>query len=209
MGRIVQFDGRGIGSNCYLFSDDECENAVVIDPSASPETTAHLFGHVTPIIRAILLTHAHADHMLALKKWKEETGAPVLIGRYDKYAVNDPMANVADLLGLPSGDFGEADRGLEDGEVIAVGREKLRVLYTPGHTAGSVCYLSSDALFSGDTIFSLGGVGRTDFFGGSEESLADSVKRILSLPPTVTVYPGHGRKTTVALERIYHAYTPD
>ena len=209
MGRIVQFDGRGIGSNCYLFSDDECENAVVIDPSASPETTAHLFGHVTPIIRAILLTHAHADHMLALKKWKEATGAPVLIGRYDKYAVNDPMANVADLLGLPSGDFGEADRGLEDGEVIAVGREKLRVLYTPGHTAGSVCYLSSDALFSGDTIFSLGGVGRTDFFGGSEESLADSVKRILSLPPTVTVYPGHGRKTTVALERIYHAYTPD
>ena len=209
MGRIVQFDGRGIGSNCYLFSDDECENAVVIDPSASPETTAHLFGHVTPIIRAILLTHAHADHMLALKKWKEATGAPILIGRYDKYAVNDPMANVADLLGLPSGDFGEADRGLEDGEVIAVGREKLRVLYTPGHTAGSVCYLSSDALFSGDTIFSLGGVGRTDFFGGSEESLADSVKRILSLPPTVTVYPGHGRKTTVALERIYHAYTPD
>ena len=209
MGRIVQFDGRGIGSNCYLFSDDECENAVVIDPSASPETTAHLFGHVTPIIRAILLTHAHADHMLALKKWKEATGAPILIGRYDKYAVNDPMANVADLLGLPSGDFGEADRGLEDGEVIAVGREKLRVLYTPGHTAGSVCYLSSDALFSGDTIFSLGGVGRTDFFGGSDESLADSVKRILSLPPTVTVYPGHGRKTTVALERIYHAYTPD
>ena len=209
MGRIVQFDGRGIGSNCYLFSDDECENAVVIDPSASPETTAHLFGHVTPIIRAILLTHAHADHMLALKKWKEATGAPVLIGRYDKYAVNDPMANVADLLGLPSGDFGEADRGLEDGEEIAVGREKLRVLYTPGHTAGSVCYLSSDSLFSGDTIFSLGGVGRTDFFGGSDESLADSVKRILSLPPTVTVYPGHGRKTTVALERIYHAYTPD
>ena len=209
MGRIVQFDGRGIGSNCYLFSDDECENAVVIDPSASPETTAHLFGHVTPIIRAILLTHAHADHMLAFKKWKEATGVPVLIGRYDKYAVNDPMANVADLLGLPSGDFGEADRGLEDGEVIAVGREKLRVLYTPGHTAGSVCYLSSDALFSGDTIFSLGGVGRTDFFGGSDESLADSVKRILSLPPTVTVYPGHGRKTTVALERIYHAYTPD
>ena len=209
MGRIVQFDGRGIGSNCYLFSDDECENAVVIDPSASPETTAHLFGHVTPIIRAILLTHAHADHMLALKKWKVATGAPVLIGRYDKYAVNDPMANVADLLGLPSGDFGEADRGLEDGEEIAVGREKLRVLYTPGHTAGSVCYLSSDALFSGDTIFSLGGVGRTDFFGGSDESLADSVKRILSLPPTVTVYPGHGRKTTVALERIYHAYTPD
>ena len=209
MGRIVQFDGRGIGSNCYLFSDDECENAVVIDPSASPETTAHLFGHVTPIIRAILLTHAHADHMLALKKWKEATGAPILIGRYDKYAVNDPMANVADLLGLPSGDFGEADRGLEDGEEIAVGREKLRVLYTPGHTAGSVCYLSSDALFSGDTIFSLGGVGRTDFFGGSDESLADSVKRILSFPPTVTVYPGHGRKTTVALERIYHAYTPD
>ena len=209
MGRILQFDGRGIGSNCYLFSDDACENAVVIDPSASPDATAPVFGHVTPIVRAILLTHAHADHMLALSKWREATGAPVFVGRFDRYALNDPTANVSDLLGLPHVDFGDADRGLEDGEEIAVGHDKLTVLYTPGHTVGSVCYLSSDALFSGDTIFSLGGVGRTDFFGGSDESLTESVNRLLSLPPTVTVYPGHGSKTTVALERIYHTYTPD
>lgn len=208
MAKIIRFDGRGIGSNCYLFSDDEGENAVVIDPSASPETTAPVFGHVTPIIRAILLTHAHADHMMALRKWKGATGAPILIGRFDRYALSDPQANVADLIGLPSGDFGEADRGLDDGEVLPVGRENLSVLFTPGHTAGSVCYLSSDALFSGDTLFSLGGVGRTDFFGGSDEALADSVQRILSLPPSLTVYPGHGPQTTVGRERIYHSYRP-
>lgn len=209
MGRIVQFPGRGIGSNCYLYWDDEGENAVVIDPSASPETTASVFGHAIPYIRAILLTHAHADHMMALSKWKEATGAPILIGRFDRYAMRDPNANVAALIGLPNGDFGDADGSLDDGEKIPVGRKTLTVIHTPGHTAGSVCYLTSDALFSGDTLFSLGGVGRTDFFGGSDEALAESVKELLSLPASLTVYPGHGPQTTIARERIYHLYTPD
>ena len=209
MGRIVTFEGRGTGSNCYLFWDDAGENAVVIDPSASPETTAPVFGHAIPYIRAILLTHAHADHMMNLRKWREATGAPVLIGRYDRYATSDPVANAADLLGLPTGDYGDADRGLEDRDEITVGREKLTVLHTPGHTVGSVCYLSSDALFSGDTLFAFGGVGRTDLFGGSNESLAGSVRSLLSLPADVTVYPGHGPKTDIARERIYHSYTPD
>ena len=209
MGRIVTFEGRGIGSNCYLFWDDAGENAVVIDPSASPETTAPVFGHAIPYIRAILLTHAHADHMMNLRKWREATGAPVLIGRYDRYATSDPAANAADLLGLPTGDYGDADRGLEDRDEITVGREKLTVLHTPGHTVGSVCYLSSEALFSGDTLFALGGVGRTDLFGGSDEALAGSVRSLLSLPTDVTVYPGHGPKTDIARERIYHSYTPD
>ncbi|MBR6052618.1 MAG: MBL fold metallo-hydrolase [Clostridia bacterium] len=209
MGRIVTFEGRGIGSNCYLFWDDAGENAVVIDPSASPETTAPVFGHAIPYIRAILLTHAHADHMMNLRKWRDATGAPVLIGRYDRYATSDPVANAADLLGLPTGDYGDADRGLEDRDVITVGREKLTVLHTPGHTVGSVCYLSSEALFSGDTLFAFGGVGRTDLFGGSDESLAGSVRSLLSLPADVTVYPGHGPKTDIARERIYHSYTPD
>ena len=205
MGRIIRFEGRGIGSNCYLFSDDDATASVLIDPSASPETTAQAFGAYVPTVKAILLTHAHADHLFALKKWREATGAPVLIGRFDRYALRDSEANVASLFGLP-GDFGDADRGLEDGEEIAVGRDKLTVLHTPGHTVGSVCYLSSDALFSGDTLFSLGGVGRTDFFGGSDESLAESVARLLALPPTLRVYPGHGPETTVERERIYHGY---
>ncbi len=209
MGRIVTFEGRGIGSNCYLFWDDAGENAVVIDPSASPETTAPVFGHAIPYIRAILLTHAHADHMMNLRKWREATGASVLIGRYDRYATSDPVANAADLLGLPTGDYGDADRGLEDRDEITVGREKLTVLHTPGHTVGSVCYLSSEALFSGDTLFAFGGFGRTDLFGGSDESLAGSVRSLLSLPTDVTVYPGHGPKTDIARERIYHSYTPD
>lgn len=206
MGRIIRFEGRGIGSNCYLFSDDDITASVVIDPSAAPETTAPVFGSIFPTVRAILLTHAHADHLLALKKWKAATGAPVLIGRLDRYALRDPEANVASLLGLLSGDFGDADRGLENGEEIAVGAEKLTVLHTPGHTAGSVSYLSSDALFTGDTLFSLGGVGRTDFFGGSEESLSDSVARLLALPPTLRVFPGHGPDTTIGRERNYHGY---
>ena len=206
MGRIIRFPGRGIGSNCYLFSDDSGTASVVIDPSASPEATASVFGPVLSSVRAILLTHAHADHLLGLRKWREAIGAPICIGRYDRYALSDPEANVASLLGLPTHDFGDADRVLEDGDEIAVGREKLTVLYTPGHTTGSVCFLTENALFSGDTLFSFGGVGRTDFFGGSDDALEISVNRLLALPPTLTVYPGHGPETTIERERTYHHF---
>lgn len=206
MAKIIRYDGHGIGSNCYLFSDDDQTASVVIDPSAAPESVAPFFGPILPTVKAILLTHAHADHMFALKKWKEATGAPILIGRFDRYAMKNPEANVASLLGLPTGDFGDADGNLEDGEEIAVGSEKLTVLHTPGHTAGSLCFLSSDAIFSGDTLFALGGVGRTDFFGGSEEALADSVSQLLALSSSLRVYPGHGPETTIGRERQYHGY---
>ena len=206
MSRIICFQGRGIGSNCYLFSDDAKTSSVVIDPSASPESVAPVFGPILPTLKAILLTHAHADHMLALKKWKEATGAPIFIGRFDRYAISDPNANVADLIGLASGVFGDADGVLEDGDVIDVGNEKLTVLHTPGHTVGSVSFLANDDVFTGDTLFSLGGVGRTDFFGGSEDALNASVQRLLALPETVRVHPGHGPLTTIGRERIYHGY---
>ena len=204
MSRILCFSGRGIGSNCYLFSDDSKQNAVLIDPSASPETVSPVFGQVTETIRAILLTHAHADHLMALPKWKAATGAPILIGRFDRYALSDPLANVASLLGLPTGNFGDADDVLDDGEEISVGDEKLTVLHTPGHTVGSVSFLAADAVFTGDTLFALGGVGRTDFFGGSEEALSESVRKILALPPDLPLYPGHGPSSTVGRERLYH-----
>ncbi|MBO4283405.1 MAG: MBL fold metallo-hydrolase [Clostridia bacterium] len=206
MAKIIRYDSHGLGSNCYLFSDDNKTASVVIDPSAAPETVAPVFGPILKSVRAILLTHAHADHMLALKKWKAATGAPILVGKYDRYALSDPEANVSSLLGLQSGDFGNADRSLEDGEEIAVGSEKLTVLHTPGHTPGSLCFLSSDALFSGDTLFALGGVGRTDFFGGSEDAIEDSISELLALSPSLRVYPGHGPETTIGRERNYHRY---
>lgn len=208
MGKILTFPGRGIGSNCYLYTDEKETGAVLIDPSASPETTAPIFGQCARNVRAVLLTHAHADHLLALRKWKEATGAPIFVGRFDRYALCDPAANVADLLGLPTGDFGDADGVLEEGEEIDVGREKLTVLHTPGHTVGSLCFLARDALFSGDTLFSFGGVGRTDFFGGSDDALRESVTRLLGLSPDLTVYPGHGPSTTIGHERKYHNYNP-
>ena len=189
--------------------DDEQKNAVVIDPSVSPSDAISGFGPILPAIHAILLTHAHADHMIALRDWKKTTGAPVLIGEFDLPAMKDPTANVAALLGFDFADFGQADRGLKDGEIIRFGDEVLTVLHTPGHTVGSVCYLSRDAIFSGDTLFAYGGVGRTDFFGGSPPALDASLSRLFSLDPTFTVYPGHGPQTKLAKEKVYHSFRPE
>ena len=138
MSVIRSVEGHGTASNCYLFLDDAGENAAIIDPSVQIDEALPVFGPILPIVRAILLTHAHADHLIALREWKEATGAPVLIGESDLYALNDPIANVADLLGFESDDFGQADRGLVNGEKIGIGDETLTILHTPGHTVGSV-----------------------------------------------------------------------
>ena len=197
--------GRGFGSNCYVVIDDEMQNAVVVDPSVPYSAVIASIGFV-PRFTAILLTHAHTDHLLALDDWRSNTGAPVMIGSLDAYALNHPEANCSPFLGLGELTFGEPDVRLSNGDKIAVGAEMLSVLASPGHTSGSVCYYGKGHLLSGDTLFSEGGVGRSDLFGGDESALYASVASLIELPPETVVYPGHGPQTTVACEKRFHSY---
>ena len=202
---IISVYSNRYGSNCYLALDDTMQNAVVIDPSAPVEAAVSTLGFL-PRVQAILLTHGHADHFLSLRDWKEKTGAPVLIGKADAYALGNPDANCATLLGL--GDFRqpEPDGMLSDGDEIALGSESLSVISTPGHSCGSVCYYAKGHLFSGDTIFADGGVGRSDLFGGDEAVLYSSIGELLTLPSETVVYPGHGPRTTIGEQKPFHSY---
>ncbi len=181
-----------IASNCYLVTDNEGDGALLIDPSVSPRQ-AELQCGTLPAVRRILLTHGHFDHMLTLEAWRELTGAPVAILCEDAPALTDPALNAHRLFFGEDAVYSPADRILCEGERIAVGRESLTVLSTPGHTPGSLCLDSGELLFTGDTLFADGGVGRCDLPGGEEAALRRSLLRLFSLPGERRIYPGHGR----------------
>lgn len=175
--------------NCYFVSDENGETAV-IDPGDEADRLLGLLqsGGLTP--RCILLTHGHFDHVGAAAALAERYHCPVYLHEADRTLP-------ARLTGGPL----PQTRALHEGDELAVGALRFRVLETPGHSAGSVSLLCGDALFSGDTIFAGGSWGRTDFPGGSEPALRTSLRRLAALPPQTRVFPGHGPETTIAAER--------
>lgn len=175
--------------NCYFVSDENGETAV-IDPGDEADRLLGLLqsGGLTPC--CILLTHGHFDHVGAAAALAERYHCPVYLHEADR-------ALPARLTGGPL----PQTRALHEGDELAVGALRFRVLETPGHSAGSVSLLCGDALFSGDTIFAGGSWGRTDFPGGSEPALRTSLRRLAALPPQTRVFPGHGPETTIAAER--------
>ena len=177
-----------LATNCYLVRADESSRAVIIDPAANSKRLLAALEEQGLTLEAILLTHAHFDHIGALKNLRAATNARVYIGEADK---DDPSRMCHDLLTYTD--------TYQDGDTVAAGGLTFRVLSTPGHTPGSVCLLCETVLFSGDTLFA-GSYGRTDFLGGSSRDMAASLKRLSMLPPETRVLPGHGPSSTIEEE---------
>ncbi len=200
--KIQSFEGSGYGSNCYAAIADNGECAI-IDPSFDYEYVAR---HLPPEtkIRIVLLTHGHFDHILELASYFE-AGIGYAIMSEDAELVSDSVKNASlPLLNMDlSYEFPPQYR-LMDKDKINIGELEISVMATPGHTKGSCIYICEDAIFSGDTFFSLGDVGRCDLYSGDYKSLLASIEKIMSLDKNYTVYPGHGDSTELFLERIYH-----
>ena len=186
-------------ANAYFLFRADGGEALVIDPSDAERTLLTLREHKLHLTD-ILLTHRHFDHLAGVAEVKAATGARVWI-------------HALDAAGLTSGDVSRADwmggvltpceptNLVTDGDMIEAADYTLRVLHTPGHTAGGVCYVcDGEALaFTGDTVF-CEGVGRTDLPTGNMRELMQSLNRVLALPPTYALYPGHGEATSVSHE---------
>lgn len=196
------FDG-GFASVSYLVTDDARTAAVLVDPSVSYATVA-LRTQPLPPITAILLTHGHFDHMLTLAEWRERTGAPICITREDAPALSDGTLNCSLLFFGREEIYPAADRLLDEGDTVAVGEETLTVWKTPGHTAGSCVFVGEGVMLTGDTVMADGAYGRYDLPGGSAGALYASLSRIARTEGAYTLYPGHGRSTTLEEEKNYY-----
>lgn len=201
--KIFPFWEGGYASMCYLVTDDSHRHAVLIDPSAAVSTVRAKLGDL-PKIEHLLLTHGHFDHMLTLDEWKRETGAPVCICKEDAAHLTDATLNCNRIFFGKDVIYPSADRLLREGDVISFGDEALTVIKSPGHTAGSCLYKGDGVLFTGDTLMAEGGYGRYDLPGGSAADLYNSLKKIFTLPLSLTIYPGHGGSSTLADEKMFH-----
>ena len=196
-----------IGTNCYFAIKEDTKEAVVIDPADRPDAIVKKASEEGLELKAVFLTHGHADHMLGVAGLKEKLGIPVYACEKERELLADPGQNLSTAL-FGRGVSLSADVWVQDGQVIEAAGLCFRVFATPGHTPGGCCYYNQEVavLFSGDTLFA-GSVGRTDFPGGSMGELVRSVKEKLAvLPEETVVYPGHMETTTIGAEQRYNPY---
>ncbi len=192
----------------YIVSCGKTGKAAIIDPGGDEERILAEVKKAGLDVISIIATHGHPDHVCGNRRIKEATGAAIIMHSADAAFFNQPeIQHYFSMLGLESSP--PADRLVEDGDIIEIGEERLRVLHTPGHTPGGICLLCGSDVITGDTLF-VGGLGRTDFPGGSHQELMDSIKtKLLVLPDETVVWPGHGyggKQSTIGEERQTNPY---
>jgi hydroxyacylglutathione hydrolase len=195
------------GVNCYLYWDEVTDSGVIIDPGDEEERILSRIEELGFQPKAILLTHGHGDHIVAVDAVKKKYDIPLYIGDGEEELLKNPSANVSEMIGHPIV-APPPDHLIEDEQLLNFGSISLKVLSTPGHSPAGVCYLDEKegVLFTGDTLF-WSSIGRTDFPGSSYEVLMNSIKtKILTLPDSIECFPGHGPKTTVGAERINNPF---
>lgn len=186
-------------TNCYILYDEKTKEAVVVDPATSFEKIEAKLNELNLQVKYIILTHAHSDHICALDKLADITGAKVCIGSDDAAALNNGEINLCNYFRHPS-PTRVADILLNDGDRLTLSGTTLKIISTPGHTCGSISIFFENSVISGDTLF-FESVGRTDFVTSSTTALMKSIKdKLYLLDRSCTVYPGHGEFTTIGHE---------
>ena len=205
---IVKFRTLGeVQTNCYFVFREDTKDCVIVDPAAEPERIEELIQKMELQPGAILLTHGHFDHIMAVDAVRERYQIPVYAAEAERNTLADESYNMAAMIGVSALSV-QADHWLQDGDEIELLGQPVRCLLTPGHTEGGMCYYFPKAgiLFSGDTLFRES-VGRTDFPGGSMSVLIRSIReKLFVLPEAVQVYPGHGLITSIQNEKMFNPF---
>lgn len=190
--RIKMNVGAIMGENCYIIQDEKTKETMIIDPGNVSEHLTETLDAMQVKMKYILLTHCHGDHIGGVLKIKEKYGGKILIHRIDAIGLKDININLSTHIGLEPVILQE-DARIDDGDLLHVGDLEFKVIYTPGHTAGSISlYCEKEKmLFSGDTLFR-GSWGRTDLPTSSFDDIITSItNKLINLPDDTIVYPGH------------------
>ncbi len=190
-----------VQTNCYFLQNEETKQLLIVDPGDNAPAIFKKVQELEGKAEAILLTHGHFDHILACKEVAEHYSIPVYAYEQEEALLADPRQNLSEMAGCKAAI--KPDVLLKDGEKVEKAGFLFQVLHTPGHTKGSCCYFFPEEkiLMSGDTLFRCS-CGRTDFPGGSYESMQKSLKMLISsLPEETKVYPGHDGSSTIGDEK--------
>lgn len=201
--KIKKYSLGQLQTNCY-FIIDENNNCVIIDPADEANFILEQIQINRLNVLAILATHGHFDHLLAVGEIQKSINIPLYISKKDLFLIDRLEETAAYFLGYKPHIIQPIKVNYLNDKRILISNFKFQILKTPGHTPGSVCfYLKKEKiLFSGDTLFK-NAVGRDDFSYSSKNNLIKSLKKIISLPEEVIIYPGHGEKTTIKLAKSY------
>ncbi|MCS6783735.1 MAG: MBL fold metallo-hydrolase [Candidatus Caldarchaeum sp.] len=204
--RVLVHEVGFLRSNSYVVYDEASREAVLIDAGDDAWLMLESIHDNRLKLQAIYATHCHFDHVLAVDDLKQAVRVPFYIHRDDLEVLAMGKEMTRRFLGIDVPDPPAPDGFVEEGQTIQIGSSTLKVIHTPGHSPGSVCYYGEGVLFSGDTLFQ-GSVGRTDAPGGNAEQLVKSiVEKLFKLPDDVKVYPGHGPETTIGWERRHNPF---
>lgn len=195
--------------NCWVVGSRRTREAVIVDPGDEPEEILALARDMGLEVKLIINSHAHIDHIMAVRPVQEATGAKFLLHPDDLEIARAMPQMAARWLGYEPPPPPEPDVLLADGDVVEVEGLRLQVIHTPGHTPGSVSFYGEGMLFSGDTLFR-GSIGRTDLPGGSyPQIMASIIDKLLVLPDETVVLPGHMQQTSIGFERQVNPFIRD
>lgn len=199
---IKTFIGPPIDNNNYLIIDEQSKEAALVDCSGVDSEINDVLSEYGAKLKYILLTHGHFDHIAGIRP---NPDVKVLMHENDLSWLSK-VNQYLPMFGMPEITVPKVDIFVKDGDIIKLGDREIKVIHTPGHTQGGVCYLVDGKLFSGDTIFRES-VGRCDLEGGDFSQIVESIKdKIFTLPPETVIYPGHGRMTSVEWEKDYNRF---
>lgn len=203
---IIIIPVGSLGTNCYLLRS-KAGGCAVIDPGAQAEKIIARIAAENLSVKYILLTHGHHDHIGGVKRLAAEyPDAEIYIGKNDLEMLTDTGKSYAALRHGQADEFVISRAGtVEDGRELELDELVIRVMETPGHTKGGVCYICEDVIFSGDTLF-YRDVGRCDLYGGDYDVMKASLRKLVALSGNYRVYPGHGEDTTLDFERSKNTY---